>query len=115
MQCFVKTVLKIHTYCYGMSHYNPKCTCTLDLHIILHLHFYYTVSFDFSFYIRGAERDINNNCFLVFQVHLSCGQLNTDVLEVKNVSTYRKICFFVLNKKKIYRKQKLTIIKNMIN
>jgi hypothetical protein len=71
-----------------MSHYNPKCTCTLDLHIILHLHFYYTVSFDVPFYIRGTERDINNS-FVVFQVHLSCGQLNTDLLEVKNVSIVR--------------------------
>jgi hypothetical protein len=76
---FVKIVPNIHTYCSGMSQYNPKCTCSFDLHMILHSPFHYSVPFDFPFYIRGSKRGISN-CFFLFQMHLPCEQLNTDIL-----------------------------------
>jgi hypothetical protein len=65
-----------------MSQYNPKCTRSFDLHMILHSHFYYSVPFGVPFYIRLSKRNIDN-CFLLFQMHLPYGQLNTDLSEVK--------------------------------
>jgi hypothetical protein len=53
--------------------------------MILHLHC--SVPLGVPFYIRGSKRDINN-CVLLLQMYLPCG-LNTELLEVKNVSAVK--------------------------